>query len=225
MDHVRTKMYSCICEYFIAFYSFPNWKTTVSGISIFVTHSRAHPDAKCYPFSALSCGGLSLAAVLATSHSATSSGLSAQAAVFLFGTRNPGLIPTHNSLSLHEYKITTNTHSFDFTNFSSISQKQIKPNQRSTKYNDLNQSYFRTFFTFKLYFKLNCVPDTIPCFYIRVVNLHNEQHNALLERVWVNHRWELQKLLKYWKLLVAQQRPKNVINEYDGANWQHIFTA
>lgn len=84
-------------------------------MSFFVTHSRAHSGAKCHSFSALVCGGLSLAAILATSHSATSSGLSAQAAVFLFGTRNPGLIPTHNSLRLHEYKITTNTHSFDFT--------------------------------------------------------------------------------------------------------------
>jgi len=56
----------------------------------------------------------------------------------LFGIRNPGLIPTYNSPTLNEYKITTNTCSFDLANFFCTSQKQIKQNQKSSKDNDLN---------------------------------------------------------------------------------------
>lgn len=62
--------------------------------------------------------------------------LSTQAAEF--GIRNPGLIPTCNSPALHEYKITTNTHSVDLTNFFCASQKQIEQNQKTSKDNDLN---------------------------------------------------------------------------------------
>lgn len=82
--------------------------------------------------------GLNLASILDTRSSAftVSYELSAQAAVFWSALEMLHWFP--HIAHPQEYKIITTMHSFDLPNFFSTSQKQIKPNAKSAKDNDLN---------------------------------------------------------------------------------------
>lgn len=118
-------------------------KSIVSGISLFATREFTLVQ---IVTNAFTCSGVTERSYL--DHHAwhqlfslsTHSGIINSGHRVLFGIRNPGLIPTYNSPTLNEYKITTNVQ-FWFNNFCT-SQKQIKKNEKSSKDSDLNYTEF-----------------------------------------------------------------------------------